>query len=61
MPTKYEYKTIEIYPNTCEINKTYLDDMLNKYGAEVWELVISTPLGINGATIIIYYTFRRAI
>lgn len=65
MASKYEYKTIEIIPNaglfSIKIDKTFLDDLLNKYGNEGWELITSTPLSINSTTKIIYYTFRRAI
>lgn len=65
MTSKYEYKTIEIMPNaslfSIKIDKTFLDDLLNKYGNEGWELITSTPLSINSTTRVIYYTFRRAI
>lgn len=62
---KFEYKTIEIVPNfgflSIKIDKTSLDNMLNKFGNEGWELITSTPLTSNNTTKVVYYTFRKAI
>lgn len=64
MRKKFEYKSIEIKPKsiwTTIIDPIELDQTINKYGNDGWELVTVVPFSSNGATNGFLFTFKREL
>lgn len=64
---KFEYKTEEFELKkrlfgSAEINTKKLDDLMNKFGADGWELVSYTPVAeIYGRSDSLLLVFKREI
>ncbi|MBA5791979.1 DUF4177 domain-containing protein [Flavobacterium sp. xlx-214] len=61
---QFEYKTIKIDSKgswSLNYDTNEIDTILNKLGAEGWELVNVQDLGVSGTSFSFHYTFKREI
>lgn len=64
MRKRFEYKSIEIMPKsmwTSVIDPIELDQTINKFGSDGWELVTVVPFSSSGATRGFLFTFKREL
>lgn len=64
MRKKFEYRSIEVKPKsmwTAVIDPIELDQTINKYGSDGWELVTVVPFSSNGVTNGFLFTFKREL
>ena len=64
MKKRFEYKSVEIKPKsiwTVHVKPEEIDESINKFGADGWELVSIVPYSSTGTTVGFLYTFKREL
>ena len=64
MKKRFEYKTVEIKSNsmwTTEVPTKEIDEKLNNFGQEGWELVAIKVISSMGSSVSSLYTFKREL
>lgn len=64
MRKRFEYKTVEVKSKsvwTNEVPTDEIDETLNKYGQDGWELVAIKVISSMGTSLSSLYTFKREL